>query len=216
MLNRNSFIYTGERCEFTDAAGYLKIQDMRCKHVCRLESFKAQELLRASRDIGYDQCLWGYGENYGNDPELNRIVQLSRIQRFIYDGFVHPIRIVADDKNVLWIDNMHSAVAQAVSRGEGCTLAEVPYFIVARDQGTGYTQIYDPHKLVDLNRAYGMLTVADIRLTRVSDNVRRVGYTVGDFMKENEFDKEHMTIGFEHYDNFNDLTDKMVDKMVLK
>lgn len=210
MLKRDSFYYIGEKTEFSDSVGNLKIRDMRCKHVCSLESFKAQELLRASEAIGYRECMWGEWEGYGNHPELNQTVNRSRIQRFIYDKIIHPVRVVADEEGVLWIDNLHSAIAQVISRGDDCTLAEIPHYIIRSNEESGWTEVYDPYRIVDLNKLYGALTVADKRLSRVDGNVRNVHYTIGEFMKENNMDREHMTLSFKYYDDFNDTTDRII------
>lgn len=212
MLKRNSFYYVGERCEFSDNAGKSVISNMPCKHVCRLESYKAQELLRVSEAIGYRKCIWGEGEGYDSNPELNRVVNLSRIQRFIYDKIIRPVRIVADSEGILWADNLHSAISHVISRGDGCILADIPHYIIAQDKDSGCTVVYDPYKQVDLNKLYGALTSADKRLSRVDDNVRRIRYTIGDFMKENELDRDHMTLSFEYYNDFNDEMDKIIGK----
>lgn len=113
-------------------------------------------------------------------------------------------------KNVLWIDNLHSALSHVISRGTDCTLSQIPHYIVGHDKKSGFTTIYDPYHVVDLRQVHGALTSADIRLSRVDENVRRVNYTIGDFMDENEFDRDHMTIPFECYDDFNDETDRIV------
>lgn len=210
MLKREKFCYIGERSPVTDKIRIKVVRDMRCKHVCRLNSNKAKDLLAASEQIGYRHCMWGYGEGYGNNPELNRAVQLSRIQRFIYDQTIRPVRIVEDEKGILWADNLHSIISHVIARGNDCILGEIPYYLIRQNHSTEMTEIHDPHKLFDLSRYYGALTSADMRLSRINDDIRDVRYTIGEFMDENELHRECMTLNIEAYGFFCDETDKLM------
>lgn len=210
MLKREKFCYIGERSPVTDEIRIQTVRDMQCKHVRRLHSDKAKALLAASEQIGYRECIWSCGEGYGNNAELNRTVNLSRIQRFIYDQIIRPVRIVEDEKGILWADNLHSIIAHVITRGDDCILGEIPYYLIRQNRSTEMTEIHDPYKLFDLRQYYGALTSADMRLSRINDDIRSVGYTIGEFMDENELYQECMTLDIETYGFFRDETDKLM------
>ena len=187
-----SFAYESGKTSFIHDIEHNLISEMRCKHVLSLDSEKAERLYGYSCDIGYPQAMWGYGESLDQDPARNRIVQLGRIQRYIYERFVHPVRIVVDEKGVLWIDNLHNAIAHELCRYD-CRISNIPYYIVERDERYIW-HITDPYGLVHLGKVAGILKSSANRLGRVDDAVRSVKYTIGEFIQDNRLYFEEVTL----------------------
>lgn len=173
--------------------------DSLCKHICRTKSDKAKDVARVSEQIGYTQAWWGRDEGYYTDPELNRIVQLSRIQTFIYDGFARPIRLVIDHNGNLWADNLHSTISQIICHGYDVTFSNMPVYIV--DMRGGLPIIVDGHYLVDLKlgKIKGLLSVSKYRCERSSPKLTAVNYTIGEFIAENDLLWDELTLDSESY-----------------
>lgn len=179
--------------------GYMEYLDKRvtdslCKHVCRCDSEKAQEVIRLSLQLGYPQAWWGYGEGYHTNPELNKTVQLSRIQRFIYEPVIRPLRLVIDQNGNLWADNLHTAIAQVLCRGKGILMREMPVYLI--DMRTSTPKIVDGYHLIDLDRkkVTGLLAVSWKRCERSSKELADVNYTIGEFMVENDLNRDALTL----------------------
>lgn len=183
MYEPLSFAY--ERCtsDLTREVGRHLVSELRSKHVMCLDSEKAERLYEYSNDAGYPEVMWGHGEGLCRDYRKNRDIQIGRIQRMIYKANVHPIRVVLDSHNIMWVDNLHSAIAHELCRYD-CRLSNVPHYIVMPDDR--YTwRVVDPYNLVDFSRMDGMLEACAKRLSRVTDDIRDVGYTIGEFIDDN-------------------------------
>lgn len=187
------FLYNDQ---FTNYQEFLdrKVTNSLCKHVCRCDSDKAREVIRLSCQLGYHYAWWGYGEKYHQDPELNRMVQLSRIQRFIYEPVVRPLRLVIDQNGSLWADNLHMVIAQVICHGKGILMREMPVYIM--DMRTSVPNIVDGYRLVNLERekVTGLLAVSWKRCERSSKELAAVNYTIGEFMAENDLDWCYLTL----------------------
>lgn len=182
---------------FTDYQEFLdrKVTDSLCKHVCLCDSDKAHEVIKLSCQIGYPQAWWGYGEKYHTDPELNRTVQLSRIQRFIYDRAPQPLRLVIDQNGNLWADNLHGTIAQVICQGKDVCFNKLPVYIM--DMRTSTPKIIDGHHLINLktDKVISLLAVSWARCERSSKELAAVNYTIGEFMDENDIDWCYLTLG---------------------
>lgn len=175
-----------------------------CKHVCRPYSLKAQRVVSISNSLGYTQVFWGYGEGYYSDIEKNRIIQISRIQRFIYDSNVRSIRVVIDKDGDMWFDNLHSTLAHVLCRGgidnaDKIKTYDLPVYIV--DMRNNIPKIVDMYRLVEFDREKisGMISVSEKRCGRVSAELKQVGYTIGEFITENGISWNSLTLDKEVY-----------------
>ena len=176
-----------------------KAVDCLCKHVCRITNPKAKALILASEAIGYPKASWGYGEGLHLHPEQNRLIQINRIQVFIYDRIVHPIRLVIDKEGEVWIDNLHSVLTQILCRGRDLELYAMPVYIV--DMRGDIPKIVDGYHLIDFNREkiIRMLEFSRLRCERVSSEIKAIGYTIGEFMADNEINREALTLPSEDF-----------------
>lgn len=176
-----------------------KAVDCPCKHVCRTTNPKAKALALASVAIGYPKAWWGYGEGLYLYPERNRLINIGRIQVFIYDCIVHPIRLVIDKEGEMWIDNLHSVLTQIICRDRNLELYAMPVYIV--DMRGDVPKIVDGYHLIDFNREKitRMLEFSRLRCERVSPEIKAIGYTIGEFMDDNEINKEVLTLPSEDF-----------------
>lgn len=194
---------------------YMKYLGMRtgsclCKHVCRVMDDRTRALLEASERIGYTHVTWGYGECLHTDTECNRLVQISRIQTFIYNGFVRPIRLVIDRDGDIWIDNLHSAITHMLCRGTDITLGSMPVYII--DMRHSVPVIMDGYHLIEFDRVKigRMLTVSRHRCERVSSEIKAIRYTMEDFMKDNDITRNALTISPGCYEDYIAVTDRVL------
>lgn len=199
--------------DFKDYSEYLDrhVADCLCKHVCRCDSDKAKALVDASVQIGYYYVWWGYGEMLWTDPERNRMVQLSRVQRFIYDNLTRPIRIVIDKDGDMWLDNLHSTLAQVLCQGMDVMVRNLPVYIV--DMRSEIPKIIDGNCLVmfDYKKIQKLLIASKDRCRRVSSEVKTVGYTISDFIKDNDISLDALTItSSEIFNRFLSETDQLL------
>lgn len=187
--------------------------DCLCKHVCMDTGEKTKALAKASEQIGYPQTWWGYEEGLHTDPTRNRLVQISRIQRFIAGGIIHSIRMVIDREGDLWPDNLHSTLAHILCRGPDTVLMQMPvYFVDMRGDIPG---IVDGNRFIDFNRQKikGLLQASEKRISRVSKAVKDVDYRIGEFMKDNEITLAAMTLPSVRFCvSFTILTDGMLNR----
>lgn len=172
----------------------LKIIDMPCKHVLSLDSTKAKSLLEASHKIGYDQVMWGYGSGIYQNSEENRIIQINTIRRMIYKGFTRGFRIVVDSSGYVWVDNLHSAIRDIIVWGHDVRIGDVPHYVV--DLSSEIVKVMGDRNYISdsLQDIYGAISVSYKRDRRTSDEVRQVGYTIGEFMNENAISRESINL----------------------
>lgn len=186
------FLYTD------DLSGYQKILnsrivDMPCKHVMNLESEKARALRDASVNCGYYNVLWGYGTGICSNYSDNRIVQIHTVSKMIYKCLSDPFRIVIDRTGYAWIDNLHSAIRDVIVFGDGIRVSDARFYIVdlSRDVPVAAGDGTLSHSIDDI---MGAVDVAVKRDQRVNDAVRAVGYTIGEFMKDNLISREAVNL----------------------
>lgn len=192
---------------FTDSTnGYeryfsLKIKDCICKHVLSLNQPKAQKVYHASSGIGYEKVIWGYGSGLYKHPELNRTAQICQIQKMIYKGIYNPIRCVIDKNSVLWIDNLHGAISNILTKGDDVKLEDCQIYIV--DMRNDIPKIVDVRSSVifDKNAINGCLKNAQDRINRISLELYEINYTIGEFMKDNRISWDAMTLDKSRYFN---------------
>lgn len=180
----------------------LPLKDFRCKHVLSRNSRKADQLYALSAKYGYPQCMWGYGSGIYVDHEANRTIQIHTIRRMIYKGFTRPFRVVLDSAGVPWIDNLHSAIRDILVFGEGCTLWDTRFYLI--DLSGMIPGIVDVRGSVsgDMADIKGALESAFKRDMRTNDEIRKVFYTIGEFMADNEITRDAIHLKQEHYEAY--------------
>lgn len=187
-----------------------KVTDSLCKHVCRNVNSKTEALVRASEMIGYYGVWWGYGQGLHKFQERNRLVNIGRIQSFIYDRMARPVRLVIDREGEIWVDNLHSAIAHVLCRGTNITLGLMPVYIV--DMSDSVPKIIDGNRVIEFDRdkIAGLLATSSNRCNRVSRDIKAVGYTIGEFMEDNEITRDAITLQVADYHNFIKETEKKI------
>ena len=117
-----------------------------------------------------------------------------------------PLRLVIDQDGSLWADNLHGTIAQVICQGMSVTFKDLPVYIM--DMRTIVPKIIDGYHLIDLdtNKVTGLLSVSWKRCERSSKELKAVGYTIGEFMDENDLNQNELTL--------NDLS--YLDKFVIK
>ncbi len=188
---------------FKSYADYLdvKVTDCLCKHICRLNSEKAVRLKDTRFALGDYNVFWGYGESLYKDPEKNRLIQLSRIQKFIFDHYVHTIRCIIDKDGDLHVDNLHSALAHVIAGGKDITLRDMPVFILDTRSSTIADEYHIVH--ISFNDINNILCDGNFTNSRMSSATKSVGYTIGEFMTDNDISRDALTLeGCAHYHEF--------------
>lgn len=189
------FLFLGNDRDCYGATTHLQVLSrLRCKHVMDVSSQKAEKLLDVSVAAGYENAMWGYGEALYKVPDYNRIVQIGRIQRFIYKGLIRPVRIVIDSKGCWWPDNLHTTIAHILCQGSGCKVIDIPFYIIDLSAKQDVVTIYDPYRLVDLNRADDVIHSALMRESQTNDQIRSVNYSIQEFMADNNICWEALTL----------------------
>lgn len=98
MFNMFGDLITGVNIEISDTADLSSISEMRlvdlyCKHMIRVDydkDSKANRLLSASREIGYDYCEWG-SHDYSRSNVSHHLCIIEKMEK---DGYNHAIRVV--------------------------------------------------------------------------------------------------------------------------
>ena len=91
-------IFADVNIEVSDTADLSSISEMRlvdlyCKHMIRTDfdkELKANRLLSASREIGYDYCEWGTHSGHRS----NGLYHLGIIEKMKKEWYNHAIRVV--------------------------------------------------------------------------------------------------------------------------
>lgn len=169
-----------------------RVGDCFSKHVLRVQSDKAKKLLEESTKLGYPGALWGncYG-SYLADEEVNRTCQLYTIHKMLQDGIDNALRVIIGENGSLWADNMHTAVRNILVKGEGVTLGDINMYIVdMRDTGLPVVVNYKKALRDSLYDIKGVVACGQNRLRKTTGEVGKVGYTVMEFMRENEIERE--------------------------
>lgn len=162
----------------------MKLTDMRCKHALP-ETAKGNEVIRLSKEIGYEWAKWGAHSNHNNVAYHADVVM-----KMEFDMFEHPERIVVCDypfsnEKHVWIDNMHSAVMYVRKYGLDVKLSDIPFYVVdisggneiVADNGTG---------IVIPNKASGAVISARKRQAwSCSEELIALNYTLKDLLEEN-------------------------------
>lgn len=204
------FLYTDN---FDHYMSYLSqpAEEGLCKHVLRNVNNKTRNLVTASEAIDYHHVWWGYGQNLHTDPERNRLINIGIIQKIIYDCHIHPVRLVIDREGWLWADNLHNTIANILCRESGVSFLSMPVYIV--DMRGPIPKIADKYHVVDLDREKlkGLLIVSQNRINRVSPQIRKVNYTIREFMNDNDINIGALTLSdFTYYEEFIRKGDKMI------
>lgn len=195
------FLYTDDYSDYKKMLN-VKITDCLCKHVMTLNTRKAQAVYMEAQKVGYHKVMWGYGQNLSKYPAKNREAQLMTIQRMIYDLYNHAIRIVIDKEGILWIDNLHTAIKDVLVYGENQIIGDSKIYIVDLSQ--------DIPKIVNINGSVSdsvydienAIVSAKTRLKRITPELSQIKYTIGDFMKDNNINRECLTLDEKAYDKY--------------
>lgn len=180
----------------------LKLMHFPCKHVMAVSSEKAQALLDASLNLGYDQVFWGYGEGlYAREGE-NRMVQLAVIRRMVYKQWMRPFRLVIDKSGTPWIDNLHSAIRDILVFGDDTALSDVGFYVIDLSKGTPVAIDYRGSLSMDVNDILGAVDFAVKRDLRADDAVRAVGYSIGDFFSDNCITRDALRLSDGAFHNY--------------
>lgn len=171
-----------------------RLTDFPCKHVMDVSGKKAQALLDASLNLGYSECVWGFGEGVYNRPKENRIQQVSAIRRMVYKQFTRPFRLVIDSAGVPWPDNLHIIIRDILAFGEGATLIDVPFYVIDLTGPVPAAINWMGSLSRDLDEIEGAIACAKKRDSRADDAVRAVGYTIGEFMADNGITKDALRL----------------------
>lgn len=163
----------------------LKLKDFPCKHVMDVSSRKAQALLDASLNLGYNETLWGFGEGLYLRGDENRLAQLHIIRRMVYKQCMRPFRVVIDRSGMPWIDNLHSAIRDILVFGDGITLSDAMFYVIDVSGRTPVAIDVGDSLSDNLSDIQGAVDVARKRDMRTDDAVRRIGYSIGDFLSDN-------------------------------
>lgn len=184
----------------------VKIVDQLCKHVCKLESKKSRQYLSVADDIGYYNARWGYGEQYYLKEDKGLEIQISRVQRFIYDCRARAVRLVIDRDGHLWVDNLHTCLSYVLSMGDNISFLDIPFYLVDMSYND-LPIIVTKDSSVDLseNNINGILQCAEYRCNRVSHEMYSLNYTISDFIKDNKISRKLLTLEGWQYDAFNEV-----------
>lgn len=168
------------------------LKTLRCKHVMMLTSDKAKELYECSRQFGYPQVMWGYDSGLYKNESVNRLVQLHTIRRMIYKQVVRPFRLVIDEGGALWVDNLHSCIRDIMVFGEDVCLRDTSFYLI--DLGHPVPTIVNRNHCVypNLNEISGAIASAQKRNQRTNPKIRRVFYTIDEFMTDNQITSDEI------------------------
>ncbi len=175
------FEYTNE---ISDLIINTRLTDLRCKHVCSLESVQAQQVYTETLKTGYD-CRWGSVS--GNTDCLHHLNNILRQER---DNYNHALRIVitndsTTNKRYIWTDNLHSTIKYIREKGLKTKLIDVPFYVI--DLTTTMITVIDVNNSVrqSLKDIQGAIRSAVNRVRRSTFNLMALNYTVEDFLKDN-------------------------------
>ena len=168
-----------------------KLIKLYCKHMIKNNSekeSKSNQLLNASRKVGYEWCEWGSHEGLPSDlsHHINIVTKMER------NEYNHAIRIVIckydfSDRAIVWTDNLHSTIKYIREIGKDACLKDIPFYIV------DLTDLRNPKILSD-NRILrpatsdilGAVSSAYCRYERSnSRELINIGYTVNDMLNDN-------------------------------
>lgn len=174
------FKYTNE---ISDLIKNTKLTDLRCKHVCSLESVQAQQVYKETLKTGYD-CRWGSVS--GNTDCLHHMQNILRQER---DNYNHTVRIVVTsdltNKKYIWTDNLHSTIKYIRQKGLKTKLIDIPFYVI--DLTTNKITVIDVNNSVrqSLEDIEGAIRSAVNRVSRSTSNLIVLNYTVKDFLIDN-------------------------------
>lgn len=191
---------------YSDRMAYAKIENLKIreclsKHALRLESVKAQQLQQEAEKLGHSR-IWGHSYGLARNEEQNRISQLYTVSRMIYEKCKNPFRIVIDDKGCPWIDNLHSAIRDILVYGDQVRIKDVPHYIV--DVSFPNPAVFDPDGAIrdSLNDIKGAVQASLKCNSRINDTIRSIGYTIGEFMAENEVTRNSLGINLDLFNEY--------------
>lgn len=195
----------------------LHLTELLCKHIFdKDKSIKAKKLLEESEKLSYKWCQWNvYAEKPKDfDYDMGRILKMEE------DNYNHAIRVVVckytfSEKQYIWSDNLHTTIMYLRKYGLEVQLKDVPFYVV------DLTDFSQP--VLYSQKGYLRGNPKDITGAIVSAKVRSnfsnskeliaVGYTVGDFIKDNiDFYKYKNTKTEEEIKKHNCLNGKTEDE----
>lgn len=203
------FVYLEDYADYEQMLD-VRIKDCICKHVLRLGSDKANKVYQISESIGYQKVIWGYGQGLSVFPTRNKTINMWKMQAMIYDGVIRPVRLVIDKNGVLWVDNLHTAIKDILVLGDDTKLSDIIVYIV--DMRTSPVTVVSINDSVvkNFNAIVGAIKSAKDRLERVSSELYDVGYTIGNFMEDNEITLSEFTLTSEQIDKYKSMYIKRV------
>ncbi len=179
--------WTNKQIEYTNEISDLikntKLTDLRCKHVCSLQSVQAQQVYKETLKTGYD-CRWGSVS--GNTDGLHHLQNILRQER---DNYNHTVRIVVTsdltNKKYIWTDNLHSTIKYIRQKGLKTKLTDLRCKHV--DLTTNKITVIDVNNSVrpSLKDIEGAIRSAVNRVSRSTSNLIVLNYTVKDFLIDN-------------------------------
>ncbi len=171
--------------EISDLIKNTKLTDLRCKHVCSLESLQAQQVYNETLKTGYD-CRWG--SSSGNTDCLHHLNNILRQER---DNYNHAVRIVITNdltnKKYIWTDNLHSTIKYIRDKGLKTKLIDIPFYVI--DLTRKKVTVIDVNNSIrqSLKDIQGAISSAVNRVSRVTPDLLLLDYSVKDFLIDNLF-----------------------------
>ncbi len=169
--------------DISDSIINTRLIDLRCKHVCSLESIKAQQVYTETLLTGYD-CRWG--SISGNTDSLHHLKNILRQER---DNYNHAVRVVvtqgSSDEKYIWTDNLHSTIKYIRQKGLNTKLIDIQFYVI--DLTTTIPTVIDVNNSVrqSLKDIDGAIKSAVNRVRRSTNNLMALNYTVKDFLMDN-------------------------------
>lgn len=178
------------------SSGYLWLENMLlvdclCKHVILKPNGNSSKCIKYYEEAvkaGYDTVIWGTHSGFSKDPLENRNLQNARIKQMVADGFSSPIRIVLIDIGGIvyaWVDNLHTAIKDILVYGSDIPIGRLSYYIVDLCSFTPTVVDVGGSLRDSIKDIKGAIGCALKRKEYVNQGIINVGYTIGEFIKEN-------------------------------
>lgn len=199
------FKYTDDLSSYRNLLN-TRVVDKRCKHVLDTSNEKAEQALKESKKIGYNECHWGMWHEGYTSIEESRLCNLDRVRRRIYKCVITPMRVVICLGGSVWIDNLHNALVNVLVFGESVRLRDIPFYIVDLSENDGVPVVVDVFgSLKDSVRDIkGAIDSAKYRDDRVNEAICECNYRLKDFMKDNNITLESLNVDSDMLEAYKD------------
>lgn len=170
----------------------MHLKDMFCKHIIKNHSnnkqTKADRLYIESCKIGYSICEWGAHSGHPSDIQYH----LKKIKNMERDNYNHAIRIVVCkydfcNHNIMWVDNLHSAIKYIRQYGINVKLKDIPFYVVdISDYNHPIISGYENSLNNNYEDILGAISCGYARYRRSNlEDLIKVGYTIQEFLYDN-------------------------------